>query len=183
MSPETSIFTSGRMDKLLDKIGLLEALLFAATEPIKMTRLLEVLSLNQQDLDILTAQYAESLKCSSRGVRLRMVAEGLQLVTKPEAAELVAQLSSTRQYRLSKPTLEVLAIVAYKQPITRAEIEDIRGVKCERALITLTERNLVAEVGRKDAVGRPILYGTTDSFLQHFNLGSLRDLPPLGQLP
>lgn len=171
------------MDKLLDRIGLLEALLFAATEPIKISRLLEILGVDQQDLDILLAQYTESLNTSSRGVHLRYVAEGLQLVTKPEAAELVAKLSNTRQYRLSKPTLEVLAIVAYKQPITRAEIEEIRGVKCERALITLIEKNLVTEVGRKETIGRPILYGTTDSFLQHFNLRSLRDLPPPGQLP
>lgn len=168
---------------MLSKLGLLEALLFAATEPIKKVRLSEVMSISEQDLAQLLSQYCELLDNGDRGVRLREVADGWQLVTKPEAADLVSQLRATRQYRLSKPTLEVLAIIAYKQPITRAEIEEIRGVKCERALLTLLERNLVQETGRKESVGRPILYGTTESFLQHFNLRSIRELPPRGELP
>jgi len=171
------------MGKLLSKLGLLEALLFAATEPIKKTRLMEVLSVSSQDIDQLVSQYQQLLDDASRGVRLREVAEGLQLVTKPAAAQLVGQLRAGRQYRLSKPTLEVLAIVAYKQPITRAEVEEIRGVKCERAILTLLDKNLLREVGRKETVGRPILYGTTEAFLAHFNLRSLKDLPPPGELP
>lgn len=171
------------MGKLLSKIGLFEALLFAATEPIKKTRLVEVLDVSAQDIEQLVSQYQQLLEDPARGVRLREVADGYQLVTKPAAAQLVGQLRASRQYKLSKPTLEVLAIVAYKQPITRAEVEEIRGVKCERAMLTLLDKNLLREVGRKETVGRPILYGTTEAFLEHFNLRSLKDLPPPGELP
>jgi len=170
------------MGKLLNKLGLLEALLFAATEPIKKNRLCEILGMGDQDVEVLLVQYSQALADSSRGVQLREIAEGLQLVTKASAAELVGQLRASRQYKLSRPTLEVLAIIAYRQPITRAEIEEIRGVKCERAILTLLDKNLVRDVGRKETVGRPILYGTTDAFLEHFNLRSLKDLPPPGEL-
>jgi len=162
---------------------MLEALLFASGEPIGKGRLREVLSIGAQDLEALIAQLEEACSLPDRGVKLRTVGDGVQLVTKPAAAELVTALTSGRQYKISKPTLEVLAIIAYRQPITRAEIEEVRGVKCERALLTLAEKGLVTEVGRKETIGRPILYGTTDYFLQHFNLRSLKELPPPGVLP
>lgn len=168
---------------MLSKLGLFEALFFAATEPIKKTRIMEILAISEQDVDLLLTEYRQLLTDPARGVQLRDVAEGLQLVTKPAASEFVGQLRAGRQYKLSKPTLEVLAIVAYKQPITRAEVEEIRGVKCERAILTLLEKNLLQEIGRKETVGRPILYGTTEAFLEHFNLRSLKDLPPPGDLP
>ncbi|MBS3872867.1 MAG: SMC-Scp complex subunit ScpB [Firmicutes bacterium] len=168
---------------MLSKQGLLEALLFASGEPIEKTRLRELLSLDEKSLDLLVEQLECSFAEATRGVQLRYTNDSLQLLTKPEAADLVLRLTAVRQYRLSQPTLEVLAIVAYKQPITRAEIEEIRGVKCERALLTLAEKELVCEVGRKDTIGRPILYGTTERFLHHFNLRSLKDLPTPGLLP
>lgn len=163
---------------MLDRLGLLEAVLFAAAEPVSEAKLCAILGLGQSDLGRLMADYQELLKKPLRGIILRAVAGGWQLVTKPEAAESVSQLASQKRYRLSRPALEVLAMVAYKQPITRLEIEEIRGVNCERSLLTLMERNLIYEVGRKDALGRPILYGTTDTFLEQFNLYSLKDLPP-----
>jgi len=163
---------------LLDRLGLLEAVLFAAAEPVSEAKLCDILGVNQSDLGRLLGDYQELLEKPLRGIILRAVAGGWQLVTKPEAAELVSQLASQERYRLSKPALEVLAIVAYKQPITRLEIEEMRGVNCERSLLTLVERNLICELGRKEALGRPILYGTTDSFLEQFNLYSLKDLPP-----
>ncbi|MBT9155845.1 MAG: Segregation and condensation protein B [Firmicutes bacterium] len=162
---------------MLDRLGLLEAVLFAALEPIGETKLCNLLGISANDLALLIDDYQASLKEPRRGITLRAVAGGWQLVTKPETAELVSQLTSQRRYRLSKPALEVLAIVAYRQPITRLEIEELRGVQCERSLLTLMERNLICAVGRKEAVGRPILYGTTDTFLEQFNLCSLKDLP------
>lgn len=140
------------------------------------------MQLDERSLDELLIDFTQSLQSLDRGVLLRAVAEGLQLVTKAEAHETVRQLNAPRQYRLSKPTLEVLAIIAYKQPVTRAEIEELRGVKCERALLTLLDKGLVKEVGRKDTVGRPILYGTTDAFLGHFNLTCLAELPKAGKM-
>ncbi|MBT9177015.1 MAG: Segregation and condensation protein B [Firmicutes bacterium] len=163
---------------MLDRLGLLEAVLFAASEPIGETKLCNILGISANDLALLIDDYQASLEEPLRGIMLRAVADGWQLVTKPETAELVSQLTSQRRYRLSKPALEVLAIVAYRQPITRIEIEELRGVQCERSLLTLMERNLIFEVGRKEAVGRPILYGTTDTFLEQLNLCSLKDLPP-----
>lgn len=163
---------------MLERLGLLEAVLFAAAEPVSEAKLCAILGVGQSDLGRLMADYQALLEKPLRGIILRAVAGGWQLVTKPEAAELVSQLASQKRYRLSRPALEVLAMVAYKQPITRLEIEEIRGVNCERSLLTLMERNLIYEVGRKDALGRPILYGTTDTFLEQFNLYSLKDLPP-----
>ncbi|HSL93426.1 MAG TPA: SMC-Scp complex subunit ScpB, partial [Bacillota bacterium] len=133
--------------------------------------------LDEADFAALVKQYTLKLDSAERGVMLRAVAEGLQLVTRSEAHEVIRRINAPKQYRLSRPTLEVLAIIAYKQPSTRAEIEDVRGVKCERSLITLLDRGLIREVGRKDTVGRPILYGTTDTFLAHFNLRNLGELP------
>ena len=163
---------------MLDRLGLLEAVLFAAAEPVSEARLCAILGVGHSDFGRLMADYQELLEKPLRGIILRTVAGGWQLVTKPEAAELVSQLASQKRYRLSRPALEVLAMVAYKQPITRLEIEETRGVNCERSLLALMERNLIYEVGRKDALGRPILYGTTDTFLEQFNLYSLKDLPP-----
>lgn len=161
----------------------LEALLFAANNPLPTAVLAEVLELEEKVCVKFIKEYAESLKAADRGILLRQVAEGWQLSTKPELAELVSRLAGQRKYKLSKPTLETLAIIAYKQPITRAEIEDIRGVKVEKALITLLEKELVIEVGRKDAIGRPILYGTTPFFLEYFGLKSLNDLLSLFKAP
>ena len=163
---------------MLDRLGLLEAVLFAAAEPVSEAKLCSILGGSPSDFGRLISGYQELLEKPQRGIRLRAVAGGWQLVTKPEAAELVSQLAGQKRYRLSKPALEVLAIVAYRQPITRLEIEEMRGVKCERTLLTLMERNMICEIGRKEALGRPILYGTTDTFLEQFNLYSLRDLPP-----
>ncbi|MBS3939097.1 MAG: SMC-Scp complex subunit ScpB [Peptococcaceae bacterium] len=172
-----AILRAGRPVRLLSKLGLFEALLFASGEPVERKRLMEILSIGDQDLALLIAQMEDVCVEPTRGIMLRIVADSLQLVTKPAAADLVLRLTAGRQYKISKPTLEVLAIVAYKQPITRAEVEEIRGVKCERALLTLLEKGLIVEVGRKDSMGRPILYGTTENFLHHFNLRSLKDLP------
>jgi segregation and condensation protein B len=119
-----------------------------------------------------------------RGAGLAVVelAGSWQLVTRPEHAVYLRRLARTpTATQLSSAALEVLSIVAYKQPISRLDIEQIRGVKSDRAIATLVHRQLITEVGRQDSPGRPILYGTTDTFLQTFGLRSLDDLPPLPQ--
>jgi segregation and condensation protein B len=105
--------------------------------------------------------------------------EGWRLVTKPEFWTYVERLREPQRIRLSKPALETLAIVAYRQPVTRAEIDSIRGVDCSGTLQTLVDRYLVTAVGRKESPGRPVLYGTTSEFLEHFGLKSLEELPGL----
>lgn len=162
--------------------ALMEAVLFAAPEPVPLSKLAEVLEMPLWECEQVLERYKQSLQSQERGIMLRCVADGWQLVTKPQLFDVVARLAEQRQYKLSKPTLETLAIIAYKQPTTRAEVEEIRGVKVEKALATLLERGLIVEVGRKDAIGRPILYGTSDAFLAYFGLQSLDELPTIGKL-
>ena len=160
----------------------LEALLFASSEPVPVSELTRVLgvesSVVKEALEILAGDYA----APRRGFMLDEAAGGVRLVSKPDYAPLVAEiLRPVRSSGLSQAALETLAIVAYRQPVTRADIEAIRGVRAESALNTLLERDLVAEAGRKDAPGRPILYKTTRRFLVEFGLGDLNDLPPLDE--
>lgn len=108
------------------------------------------------------------------------IAGGYQLCTKPEFAEIVARFLQPQKHKLSRSLMEVLAIVAYQQPVTSAEIDAVRGVQSDYGLRTLVEKRLVCEVGRKSAPGRPVLYGTTQQFLHTFNLNSLTELPELG---
>lgn len=162
--------------------AMLEAILFATSEPVSLAKLAEILEMPLWECEQVLERYGQTLKSDARGIMLRFVAGGWQLVTKPEMAELVASLAPQRQYKLSKPTVETLAIIAYRQPITRVDIEEIRGVKAEKALATLLERGLIIEAGRKDTIGRPILYATSDTFLEYYGLKSLADLPAMGRL-
>jgi len=117
-----------------------------------------------------------------RGIELKELAGTYQLVTKAEHAESIQKLiENPTSQALTQASLEVLAIIAYKQPITRVEIEDLRGVKSERPIHTLTSRGLISEVGRAEGTGRAILYGTTNEFLNHFGLNSLIELPELAE--
>ncbi len=116
----------------------------------------------------------------TRGITIKEIAGVYQLITKPQLADTIQKLvENPTAQSLSQASLEVLAIVAYKQPITRVAIEDLRGVKCERPLQTLASRGLVKEVGRSEGTGRAILYGTTKEFLNYFGLNSIEEMPPL----
>jgi len=120
---------------------------------------------------------------SSRGFRLTEIAEGWQLVSRPQHAAIIRRLNRVKgANRLSRPALESLAIIAYKQPLTKTDIENIRGVNSDGVMHNLLERRLVRTVGRKDVVGRPLLYGTTREFLQVFGLKDLAELPKLTEL-
>jgi segregation and condensation protein B len=158
----------------------LEALLFASSEPVLVKELARVLGMEvpavERALEILRLEYSDP----KRGFTLDEVAGGVRLVSKPDHGHLVSELlRPVRSTGLSQAALETMAIVAYKQPVTRLDIEAIRGVRAESALSSLLERDLVQEAGRKEAPGRPILYKTTTRFLVEFGLGSLSDLPPL----
>ncbi len=155
---------------------ILEALIFASTRPIGPRQLGDLLEIEPE----LAARLVERVRdrYAERGIQLRSVAGGYQFVTAAECAPWLEKLGRPMIHSpLSLAGVETLAIVAYKQPITKAEIEHIRGVRVDSSVNTLLERDLITEVGRKEGPGRPILYGTTEQFLIHFGLRSLDDLP------
>lgn len=130
-----------------------------------------------QTMEVLKTTYEEDL---ARGLSIKEIAGVYQLITKSELADTIQRLvENPTAQSLSQASLEVLAIVAYKQPITRVAIEDLRGVKCERPIQTLVSRGLIKEVGRSEGTGRAILYGTTKEFLNYFGLNSIEEMPPL----
>jgi segregation and condensation protein B len=160
--------------------SILESLLFAAGEPVSLMQLANALEEVPRDrirqtLSEMAAAYASS----GRGFILEEIAGGYQLRTASEHATYVRRLLSARPPRLSRPVLETLAIVAYRQPITRPEIEQLRGVDSGGVLDTLIERALIKVAGRKDAAGRPLIYATTREFLELFGLKDLESLPNL----
>jgi segregation and condensation protein B len=156
----------------------LEALLFVADGPTPLGNLAVVLQTTPDVIDGALAELGATL--AARGLRVQRMADRVQLVTAPQAARLVEEfLGLQSTVRLSPAALETLAIMAYKQPLTRPALEALRGVNCDAVLKTLLSRGLIEEVGRTEGVGRPILYGTTFLFLQHFGLESLAELPHL----
>lgn len=158
----------------------LESVLFVASEPVTAAQLARSLNVSEAEVQAELANLAEHYRTSGRGLRLQWLNDKVQLVTAPTAAPYVeAFLNLDATTRLSTPALETLAVVAYRQPVTRAQIEAIRGVDCASVLRSLVQRGLIAEVGRLDSPGRPILYGVTEMFMQHFGLSDLKDLPPL----
>jgi len=161
--------------------GILEALLFVTAEPIPVTRFLALLgAVTKQDVDQALASLAHDYEQEGRGLQLAEVAGGYRIVTKAEFAPWLKRLEKVKSpSKLSRSALESLAIIAYKQPIVRAEVEQIRGVETSGVIRTLLERKLVRIVGRKEEPGRPIMYGTTKFFLEHFGLRDLSQLPPL----
>jgi segregation and condensation protein B len=160
-----------------------EALLFASDEPLPLDRLVEVLDLTPGEAQAAVDAVRVACEASGRGLALVEVAGGFRLVTRPELAPILLRLQRLRlKSRLSRAAVETLAIVAYRQPISRPEIEQLRGVSAESVVTHLLERRLIRIVGRKATPGRPILYGTTGEFLEHFGLRDLGELPPF-ELP
>lgn len=158
----------------------LESLLFAADAPIQVRRLHDIFpDVSQKDLREVLLELQTEYRNLNRSFYLREVAHGFQLCTKAEYSEWIKQLKKARPIRLSPATMETLAIIAYKQPITRAEIEQIRGVDTSGVLRTLLEKKIVKILGKKEVVGKPLLYGTTPLFLTMFGLKGLKDLPTL----
>ena len=160
-------------------IAILEAILFAAGNPISTDDLASIFSKSKEETIAIVDKYQSVLAMRDSGLILRNTSSGYQLVTKPEFFTYVNKLGDVVKTTLSNAAMETLSIIAFKQPITRQEIEDIRGVKVERSLARLLEMDFINEVGRRQVLGRPILYGTTDVFLRAFGLNSLAELPKL----
>jgi segregation and condensation protein B len=158
----------------------LEALLFMSGEALRLEDLCELSERTPEQVNAAVDLLREA--CEGRAVCVANVAGGFQLVTRPQYGEIVAKLLQPKRFRLSRAALETLAIVAYKQPATRPEIEEIRGVNVDGVMDTLLQYELIRECGRRRSPGRPIQYGTTDNFLIHFGLNSLQDLPDLDRL-
>ena len=162
---------------------ILESIIFVSPSPVKLETLVEILPESNREM-ILEGLHRieEEYEDTSRGVELVEVAGGYQFRTKPVWAEWVARLKKAKTVKFSQSALETLAIIAYRQPVIRPQIEEIRGVDCGWVLRSLMEKGLVKILGRKDLPGRPIIYGTTKGFLELFNLNSLADLPSLKEI-
>jgi len=155
-----------------------ESMMFVWGEPLEVKLAAEIFNLNSKDAYEYFKELQEEYEQEGRGIAIREIGSGFQFVSKLENAEYIERLCTpAKQKRLSQSALEVLAIIAYKQPVTRSEIEAIRGIKCDRVIEGLLKKELIDEVGRSNAIGRPILYGTTDAFLRHFGFKNLEDLP------
>ena len=159
-------------------LGALEAVLFASGEPITVQQLADALTVETAQvytaLEELEKQYNEN---EARGLMIRHVNEGVQLVSKPNYFEATSRMEKHREVKLSNAALETLAIIAFKQPVTRADMEQIRGVKVDGVVNTLLDLGLIDEAGHKKTIGNPLLYKTTDKFLTTFGLNSLAELP------
>jgi segregation and condensation protein B len=162
---------------------IVEALILAAREPIGAVRLGQVVpGLNAAGARTIVAELRADYDREQRGFELVEVAGGYRVRTRPELADLVSRLDLERPARLSRAALETLAVVAYRQPVTRGEIEQVRGVDCGPVVRNLLERHLLRLAGHREVPGRPMLYGTTRRFLELFGLASLEDLPSLRDL-
>ena len=164
--------------------GILEALLFMSADPLPMNRIVSLLGVvSRQEIEQALLSLKRDYEQEGRGLHLAEIAGGYRILTKPDYAPWIKRLEKVKApHKLSRSALESLAIIAYKQPIVRAEIEQIRGVETSGVLRTLLERKLVRIVGRKEEPGRPIMYGTTKFFLEHFGLRDLSQLPPLREV-
>lgn len=161
--------------------GIIESLLFISESPVVLEQIKDVIEgIDTQDIRILINQLQQEYKDRKSGISIVEIAGGYQMLTNPDYAMYIKKFYSSRhKERLSKPALETLAIIAYKQPVTRLDVELIRGVNADGVVTHLLERGLIKISGRKDIPGRPYLYGTTKQFLEYFGLKTLADLPKL----
>lgn len=160
--------------------SIIESLLFVSGEPLGLKNIAEIIQCDLKYTDKLLKEMTAIYEDNSRGIKLISIDDNYQLVTKPHNSEYIQKLLKTnKRQSLSQASLEALAIIAYKQPVTRIDIDEIRGVKSDRAIVSLHEKNLIKECGRLEAPGRPILYATTEEFLRYFNLSNLEELPSL----
>ena len=165
----------------MENRAILEAIFFVAEEPLQSGELAELLEIPKKQVDLELETLADELAAEGRGVVLRRVANGWRMYSHPEAHAYLERFAATEKAtRLSGAAMETLAVVAYKQPVSRGQGAEIRGVDSERALQTLERRGLVGEIGRAAGPGQAFLYGTTDLFLEKLGVDDLEGLPPLG---
>ena len=157
---------------------IIEAILFVSGEPVQLGAVARALEVTELEVSAAADELASDYDYNRRGICLKRFGSHIQLSTRPDYAPQIEKLLQPIQKQsLSQAALETLAVVAYKQPVTRLDIEAVRGVKCDYSVQSLMNKGLIEEVGRKETLGRPILYGTTDAFLSHFGLTSLEALP------
>ena len=162
--------------------GRIEAILFVAGEAVAVRDLARALQTGEKEIRETINNLKDEYDFEQRGFILKRFGDKVQLATRPMySGDVVRLLQPVQQQSLSQAAMETLAVFAYKQPVTRAEVEQIRGVKCDYSLQSLMLKGLIREAGRKDTIGRPILFCTTDEFLSHFGLEDLNGLPPMPQ--
>jgi len=164
----------------LKKKAIIEALLFVAGEPITLDSIVKATDMQKPEVKRLSDELIAEYRAKNSGILIVEIAEGYQMATNPDFAVWVKKFKNINQTaRLSQPALETLAIIAYRQPITRLEIDQFRGLNSDGAVKSLLDKRLIKIVGKKETPGRPFLYGTTKEFLQYFGLKNLSDLPPI----
>lgn len=158
--------------------ALIEGLLFASGDVLSLDKIVGIVGLDNKTVKLILSNMIENIQKSKRGIIIREINDGYQLCTRQEHCEYIEKLFESRQKQgLSQAAFETLAIIAYNQPITRAKIEQIRGVNSDSSVTRLLERNLITYSGRLDTPGRPMLYGTTEEFLRSFGFKNIKDLP------
>ena len=158
----------------------MESMMFTWGEPLESKMAADVFNITKEEAYECFKELQAEYEQEGRGIVIREVNKAFQFVTREENADYVRRLCTpVKAKKLSQSALEVLAIIAYKQPVTKGEMEAIRGIKCDRVVEGLMNKNLIEEVGRSSAIGRPILYGTTDTFLKNFGFTSLKELPDI----
>lgn len=158
----------------------IESMMFVWGEPLDIKEIAEIFNMDKKEIYNLCKELQEEYEQEGRGIVIREVNRSFQFVTRSENLGYIERLCTpVKHKKLSQSALEVLALVAYKQPVTKGEIEAVRGIRCDRVIEGLTKKNLIAEVGRSTSVGRPVLYGTTDEFLRQFGFETLKDLPAI----
>jgi segregation and condensation protein B len=165
--------------------GILEAILFVSGDPVSVADVAHALNLTESEMNAAIDRLRDHCDLEKRGIRVNRFGGKVQLSIQPEYASYVDMfLQPVRMQTLSQAALETLSVIAYRQPVTKGDIEAVRGVKCDYSVQALQNKNLIREAGRKEALGRPILYETTDEFLRHFGISSLAELPmaALGQI-
>jgi len=166
-----------------EKKDILELLIFSSGEPVTTSSLKEITGFPEEEIKLILDELIAEYNSRNGGIVIKEIAGGYQFVTNPEYGEWIKRFKKTANTsKLSMAALETLAIIAYKQPIIKAEIDEIRGVNSDGAIKTLLEKRLIKIVGKKEAPGRPFLYGTTKEFLQYFGLKDLTELPTLRDL-
>ena len=166
-----------------DSKYIIEAILFAADKPVSIEQFVIIVELDYGTVEKLIYELQLEYDTAKRAFQIMEIANGFQICTRSEYASWIKKFYTTEvSSRISTSSLEALAIVAYKQPVTRAEIEEIRGVSSDSVIHTLLERNLISMIGRKDAPGRPLMYGTTTEFLIHFGLRDISELPSIDEI-
>lgn len=165
-----------------EREAIIEAVLFSMGESVELVKLAEVLELSKEETKDIVYRMMERYEKEGRGIQIIEIEEAFQMCTRKEMYEYLIKIAKQpKRHVLTDVLLETLSIIAYKQPITKLEIEKIRGVSCDHAVNKLVEYNLVCELGRLDAPGRPLLFGTTEEFLRSFGVQSLDELPMLNQ--